>query len=215
MWVHELQGLHIAVYRQAAPDAELANGVACVSSVLRVTDFVSKALGRFASTGMISAICTSSRTRGRPRRCKIRERPVVSFSSSLLLTGHLLVVPCREEVGSSLTFRPCRCPSRRQRVLRFFCHGTEGLGKEVPVDSGPFRYRERLVFTMGGFKVGACVGNRHLSRGGLRDSWWHRMRCHVHCCSCMNSAGLSAPRAFTLLFLHKPLQSKNSWTDAA
>ena len=39
-----------------------------------------------ASSGILSAIFTSSRTRARPRRCKTRARPADSFSSSLLLT---------------------------------------------------------------------------------------------------------------------------------
>ena len=60
--------------------------VAYNSRVLRVTDFVSNALRRLASSGMLSAIFTSSRTRARPRRYKTRARPANSFPSSLLLT---------------------------------------------------------------------------------------------------------------------------------
>ena len=60
--------------------------VACNSRVLRDTDFVRSALRRLASSGMLSAIFTSSRTRARPRRCKTRARPADFLSSSLLLT---------------------------------------------------------------------------------------------------------------------------------
>ena len=119
--------------------------VACNSRVLRVTDFVSSALRRLASSGMLSAIFTSSRTRARPRRCKTRARPADFLSSSLLLTKLLAAFASRR---------------LQPTVLRLFCHGTEGFGKEVSLDSDSVRCRERFERATARFTTEPCVRYR-------------------------------------------------------
>ena len=81
--------------------------VAYNSRVWRVTNFVSNALGRLASSGMLLAILTSSRTRARPRRCKTRNcwprwHRVLQAEcvEGALWRSLILVVFYREEVGS-------------------------------------------------------------------------------------------------------------------
>ena len=134
--VHELhekpvhfQGLHIAARRQAAPIAALADGCSVYFQRLRFTDFVSKAVRRRASAGMPSAISTSSHPTssaslqdtmascglflfvGAADGAALLVRLVTPFAErvgSALRRDQLLVLLCREEVGSFQTFLPCR-----------------------------------------------------------------------------------------------------------
>ena len=102
------------------------------SSVLCVTSFTSKALRRLVSAGMHSTILICCRTRTRPLvadtavSVRFVTRPFrnpLAKRVEVALRNQLLVVLCREEVGSSQTFRPCRCPTRQD------------YGKEVSVAS--------------------------------------------------------------------------------
>ena len=72
----------------------------------------------------------------------------------------ILVVLCREEVGPFRAFGFVTGQLDTQRVLRLFCRGTEGLGKEVSVDSDFVICRERFVFATAEFTTEPCVGYR-------------------------------------------------------
>ena len=152
---------------EKAPVAEVAHG--CGAHFQRLASH------RFHLQGTrMSGLCwhafgmdNRSRTRARPRRCKMRARPVIGISSSLLLVA-LLSPSTSQPLGPRTLKAPCgglvAAQLETQRVFRFFCHGTEALGKETSVERDPVRCHERL-----GFAEVACVSSRAsdrlLSRG--------------------------------------------------
>ena len=80
---------------------------------------------------------------------------------------HLLNTPQDDIQGTLLRIIPQPGPLGfvtarldAQRVLRFFCYGTEGLGKEVSVDSDSVRHRERFVLATARFTTQPCVRYR-------------------------------------------------------
>ena len=58
------------------------------------------------------------------------------------LRSFILVVLCRDEVGSFRALVLVSGQLGTQRDLRLFCHNTGGLGKEVSLDSDSVRFRE-------------------------------------------------------------------------
>ena len=138
----------------------------------------SEALRRSASTGMLSAFFSSSRTRARPRRYKTRERtcgflllvaaahettgavrlasPLDEYVKGALRKSLILVVLYRQEVGPfrALQFRlqPTWCANCPPSLL-----GTEGFAKDVSLDSDSVRCRERSVLATARFTTEPCV----------------------------------------------------------